>query len=412
MTAPTLSATAEPTTPVGRGWMWRFNLAWVGIMIGLFGPIQILLPNQAENIDPANKEFILALVTALGALCSTVANPLWGALSDRTTSRFGRRMPWIVVGAVVGAMALVGVGATSSVLLMALGWCVVQTALNAPWAALTAVVPDQVPAPQRGSAAGWLGLAQMLGAFIAIGVATVLPGVAGYAACAVVMLLVLVPFVRRRQDSVLPKSQQPSWSWGGFVRGFWINPRDYPDFGWAWLTRFLFNLSNAAALVYLLYFLRDELNRDNAETGVLILGAVNAVGVVLAVVVSGVWSDRLGRRKVFVTASGVIMAAAGVMLAVSPTWAMAIPTAFVLGIGFGVYTSVDFALITEVLPAAAARGKDMGVLNIASSLPQVLAPAIAAVVVTHVGGYPMLFLISGIVSAVGAVLVRFIKSVD
>jgi MFS family permease len=127
--------------------------------------------------------------------------------------------------------------------------------------------------------------------------------------------------------------------------------------------------------------------------------------------VAGVWSDRVGRRRVFVLWSGVIMAGAAMTLAVWPVWPVALVAAAVLGIGFGAYTSVDFALLTQVLPAAVDRGKDLGVLNIASALPQVLAPVLAAPIVTSLGGYSTLYGASAVVGLAGAVLVYRIRSV-
>jgi MFS family permease len=90
---------------------------------------------------------------------------------------------------------------------------------------------------------------------------------------------------------------------------------------------------------------------------------------------------------------------------------MAIVAAVLLGIGFGAYTAVDFALVTQVLPAVSDRGKDLGVLNIASALPGVIAPAIAAPIATSPGGYPALFAVSGVISILGSVLVARIRSV-
>src|SRR5690606_31478097 len=401
----------EPTDNVRWPWTLRYNTAWIGVMVGFYGPIQVLLPNQAEAIAAESKETVLAWVFGVGALFSVVFNPLWGALSDRTVSRYGRRLPWIALGGIAGAASLVLLSTADTVTELIIGWCLVQTALNAPWAALTAVVPDQVPHRQRRAAAGYLGLAQMLGVVIATGLAGVLPGAAGYLACAVVLLVSLVPFLVQRRDPPLPPGRRSPWDLRGFLRGFWVSPRRYPDFGWAWLTRFLLNLSNGLLLAYLLYYLRDELGIADAESALLVLTVVNVLGVMAAVVISGVWSDRLARRKVFVTASGLIMAAAGFLLAGVSSYPVAIVAAAVIGIGFGVYTSVDFALITQVLPAAADRGKDLGVLNISNALPQVVAPALAAPLVTQLGGYPTLFAASGLVAVLGAVLVGRIKSV-
>jgi len=402
--------TVEPTEPVSRSWAWRFNLAWVGMMVGLFGPIQVLLPNQAEAISPDHKEWVLGFVTALGATCALVFNPLWGALSDRCTSRFGRRLPFVVYGTLAGIGGLILLSTAEDVGRMVLAWCLVQTALAAPWAALTASVPDQVPVVNRGRVAGWLGLAQMIGVFVAIGLATIFPGRNGYLACAAVLIPAVLPFLLLRRDAVLAREDRDPWSWRAFGRSLWIDPRRYPDFGWAWFTRFLVNLGYTLVLVYLLYYLRDEVGRDNAEADLLLLSVVNAFGVMLAVVVSGVYSDRLGRRKPFVAASSVAIGGAAI-IAMVPQFPVLILAAFVVGVGFGVYTAVDFALITQVLPEAAARGKDMGVLNIAAALPQVVAPAIAAPVVS-LSGYPLLFALAAVAAVASGWLVRRIKNVD
>ena len=83
----------------------------------------------------------------------------------------------------------------------------------------------------------------------------------------------------------------------------------------------------------------------------------------------------------------------------------------IMGGGYGIYLSVDNALVTQVLPAVRDRAKDLGVVNIASSAPQVLAPAIAAPVVRSLGGYPMLYLITAIVTILGSIFVYRIRSV-
>lgn len=274
-------------------------------------------------------------------------------------------------------------------------------------------MPDRVPRLQRGSVGGWLGAAQILGVVGGTGLATAAGGVgAGYVACAVFTAVGVLPYALRYKDLQLPPTQRPVWSWPGFVRGFWLSPRRYPDLGWAWLTRFLINLSNALVLLYLLYYLRDSLHYHDPDQGVLILTAVNGLTLLATVVVGGVWSDRVGRRKPFVIWSGVLMAIATAVLAGWQTWPGAITAAAVLGVGFGVFTSVDFALMTDVLPKALDRGKDLGVINVANALPQVAAPALAAPIVTYLGGYRVLYLVSAVIGMVGALLVRRIRGVD
>ncbi|MFE9018730.1 MFS transporter [Streptomyces sp. NPDC007808] len=412
----TVDAPADPTERVGRGWTAALGLANVAIWVGWYGPLQILLARQAEDFAPGtgmSKETLLAWVTGAGAVVSLAANPFFGALSDRTTARRGRRTPWIVAGAAGGALSLLLLAGAGGLWSMAVGWCLVQLTLNAAFAAVTAAVPDRVPRLQRGTVGGWLGAAQILGAVAGTGLATAAGGIAaGYAACAVFTLAGVLPYVLRSGDLRLAVADRPAWSWRSFARGFWLSPRRHPDFGWAWLTRFLINLSNALVILYLLYYLRDRLHHDDPEQGVLILTAVNSVTLLATVVVGGVWSDRVGRRKPFVRWSGVLMAAATALLAVWQTWPAAIVVAGLLGVGLGVFMSVDFALMTDVLPRAADRGKDLGVINVANALPQVAAPALAAPIVTHLGGYEVLYLVAAGVGIAGAVLVGRIRGVD
>ncbi len=412
----TLDALAEPADRVGRGWTAALSLANVAIWVGWYGPLQILLARQAEDFAPGtgmSKETLLAWVTGVGAAVSLAANPFFGALSDRTAARWGRRTPWIVAGTAGGALSLLLLAGASGLWVMAVGWCLVQLTLNAAFAAVTAAVPDRVPRLQRGSVGGWLGAAQILGAVVGTGLATAAGGIAaGYVACAVFTAAGVLPYVLRYRDLRLGAADRPAWSWGAFARGLWLSPRRYPDFGWAWLTRFLINLSNALVLLYLLYYLRDRLHHEDPEQGVLILTAVDTVALLATVVVGGVWSDRVGRRKPFVRWSGVLMAAATALLAGWQTWVGAIVVAALLGVALGVFMSVDFALMTDVLPTARDRGKDLGVINVANALPQVAAPALAAPIVTHLGGYRVLYAVAAAIGLAGAVLVGRIRGVD
>ncbi|MER5855359.1 MFS transporter [Streptomyces sp900105245] len=414
-TAGAPAALAEPTVRVGRGWTAALSLANGAIWVGWFGPLQILLASQAEDFAPGagmSKETLLAWVTGAGAVVSLVANPLFGALSDRTTARAGRRTPWIVAGTAGGALALLLLAGAGGVATMAAGWCLVQLTLNAAFAAVTAAVPDRVPRLQRGTVGGWLGAAQILGVVAGTGLAAAASGVrAGYAACAVFTVVGVLPYVLCHRDLRLARADRPAWSLRSFAAGFWTSPRRHPDLAWAWLTRFLINLGNSLVLLYLLYYLRDRLHHPDPGRGVLILTAVNSLTLTATVVAGGVWSDRVGRRKPFVVWSGVLMAVATALLAGWQTWPGAIVAAAVLGVGFGVFTSVDFALMTDVLPKALDRGKDLGVINVANALPQVAAPALAAPIVTHLGGYRALYLFSAAVGLAGAVLVNRIRGV-
>jgi MFS family permease len=428
-TTPTPAALAEPTVVPPSRWVALLALASVGLWAGFFGPIQVLLAQQAEALDAADKEQVLALVTGVGAFVSVVCNPLAGAFSDRTTLRAGRRLPWLVGGAVGGALSLVVLSVAPNVPVMLLGWCGVQATLNAMLAAVTAMIPDQVPVERRGRIGGIAAVAQTVGVVAGTGIAAATGSIAaGYLTIAAFLILLAVPFSLSSRDVALPPSYRPPFSLRAFLASFWISPRSYPDFGWAWLTRFLVNLGNALGLLYLLYFLQDVLgfSSDEAENRVFVLTAIYALTLVLTTVVAGAWSDRLARRKVFVIWSGLVSGCAAALLGIGQTWPAALAAAVVMGCAYGIYTAVDFALITEVLPAAVDRAKDLGVINIANALPQVLAPVLAGVllyVVKALGGvvdphgsgfsvgYFAVYFLAFLASVLGSVFVTRIRGV-
>jgi len=225
------------------------------------------------------------------------------------------------------------------------------------------------------------------------------------------VVVLAVPYVLGSRDVPLPRSQRPDFSLRTFVRGFWISPRLHPDFAWAWLTRFLVNLGNSLGTLLLYFYLQDAVDYPDPEFGVLVLTVVYAVFIVASTVLFGLWSDRLGRRKVFVVVSGVVTGLGALILAIVPTWPGAIAGAVVFGIGYGVYLSVDFALCTEVLPAAEARAKDLGVINIAVALPQVFAPFVGSFLIASAGGYVTLYAVACGVCLLGSVFVRNIHGV-
>jgi MFS family permease len=340
------------------------------------------------------------------------ADPVAGAWSDRTMSRFGRRRPWVLAGAVVSATALVVLSGQHTIAGVAGGWCLAQAGMNAMQAGIVAPVPDHVPVPQRGAVSGWLGLPQVIGVIVAVFLVTeAIPGSRGYLLLAVLVVGCAVPFSVGVPDHGLV--QRPS---GGLTAG-WIAPLRDHDFGWAWLTRFLMVFGNSVAVLYLLYFLRDRVRYSalfpgqTAEDGLVKLLLVYTVVVVVTAVASGALSDRSGRRRRPVVVSGVLMAVPAVMLALWPTWPVVLVAAGVLGLGFGTYLSVDQALITQVLPTADGHGRDLGLISVASSSGQALAPAIAAPVVTYLGGYTALYLCVGVIVLLGSAAVGRIRAV-
>src|SRR5450755_4934421 len=162
--------------------------------------------------------------------------------------------------------------------------------------------------------------------------------------------------------------------------------------------------------LYLLYFLRDAVHYAHPDQGLLVLIIIYTGCVVLTAIVGGMISDRLGRRKAIVTIGGALMGAAALLLTFVETWPAAIVAAVLYGTGFGAYLAVDQALITQVLPEARDRAKDLGIINIAILGPAAIGALLAAPLVS-LGGYPTLFAATAVVAIAGSVFVWKIKSV-
>jgi len=411
-------ALAEPTVPVRKRWVAQLGLACMGLWMASLTPLQILLPKQVQNIAPHDKFLVIGLVHALGAIAAIVATPLVGALSDRTSDAGavgklrGRRHRWTLGMAILSAICLVLISQQVTVIGVLGLWALFSVFQNGQYASLSASIPDHVPVRQRATVAGWVGMPQALGLVIGVElVATVFTKqTAGYTLLAVVMLVFVLPFVFSTADPPLSKADREPFSARQLLEAFKVDLRAYPDFGWAWITRFLASLSISMGTLYLYYFLRDAVNYPHPTKGLTTLILIYTVCVIITATVGGRISDRMGKRKMIVTVSGALMGCAALLLTFVETWPAAMIAAVLFGTGFGAYLAVDQALITQVLPSAESRGKDLGLINIAIAGPAAVGGLLAALLVT-VGHYPTLFASTAVCAAVGATLVWRIKSV-
>ncbi|MFJ8910520.1 MFS transporter [Amycolatopsis sp. NPDC102389] len=408
-------ALAEPVARVRAGWMSLLFFANIALWLGVYAPIQVLLPKQAELLDAANKEAVFSVVTGVGAVVALIANPAVGLLSDRTCSARGRRHPWTAAGAAVAAAGLLVLAFAPNVAVMVLGWCLVQAGLNGMLAMLVSAIADRVPVPQRAQVGGLVGIAQMLGTVLGAVVVVVMLDLAGlplgYAVCAAIVLAGAAAFVLRTPDARLPVAFRPSARTRDVLANLWISPRRHPDFAWAWGCHFMINLGNAFGTLYLLFFLKDAVHYEDPDTGLLIMMGLYGAALIVGALIAGHFSDKSGRRKPYVLAASAVMAVAALLLVVWQNWTAALAASPLLGVGFGAYMAVALAMLTQVLPTAQDRAKDLGVINIANSLPQVVAPMLTAPILAYLGGYSSLFAASALSTVIAAVLVTRVKGV-
>lgn len=405
------------TTRVGWGFVTLYALSYTGGALVFLAPLLVSLAlkvNDLVGIDAAPGA--LAMVTGTGSLLAIVANPLFGRLSDRTTARAGMRRPWMVTGLVLGAVGTLLVATAPNIGVVLVGWWTCQVFLNATLAAQAAVLPDQVPAEQRGLVSGVLGLsvpvASVVGTFLvqAFRHSTLLM----FAAPLVVGAAAVLLFVWRLPDRRLAPSDRPPWSLHELAGTFYVSPRRNPDFAWAFASRFLLVMAYAFLVTYQAYYLLAQVGSTEEDVPRQVyLGTVaQSVALVVVAPLAGRVSDRLGRRKVFVMGAAVVYAAALAVIAASHTFGGYLLGMALGGIGFGMYMAVDLALVVDVLSDPLTAAKDLGVLNIAGALPFAVAPALAPSLLSLGGGsYSMLYAVAAACALCGAAAVVPIKGV-
>jgi MFS family permease len=404
-------ATSDPTVRVPVAWTTRFTLLWLGFWMAWLVPIQLVLPNQFDAVDAAHKVRDFGITNGAAGAVALIALPLFGALCDRTTSRFGRRRVWMAAGVLVFAAALAVTGLQDSWTGVMICWLFASLGFSMASAGLFAAVADQVPIAQRGIISGAIFGPQALGLLVGLVILTqvVTSNAGGYVVLTVFLLILSLPFVLRYREAFVARSKAPL-SLRGLAAAMWVSPRQYPDFAWAFGGRVAVNIGNALGTTYLLYFFQ-HLHLHDPDNALLITTAIYLVFTLLTTYGGGTLSDRTGRRRVFVVVASVLQAIAALLLVAWPSFEAALIAAAFLGAGYGAFLSVDQALVTQVLPDAQSRAKDLGIMNIGNNVPQSLAPLAAALIIDQLGGYRVLFGTAGVFTIIGAVMVYRIKSV-
>ena len=414
-------AAPEPESPavhgVGWGFISLYTLAYVGTILLFLAPLLVTLAlkvNSLVGIEQAPNS--LALIAGIGAFLALFANPVFGRMSDRTSSRLGMRRPWMVIGLVGGSLGILIVALAPSIPVVLAGWCIAQLFFNALLAVMVAVLPDQVPTVQRGLVSGVLGVCPPIASVTGTFVVQLFTGnqlAMFLVPCAIGGFFILL-FAATLKDRRLAKADKPTWSLRQFVSTFYVNPRRSPDFAWAFASRFMFVLAYAFLTTYQAYYLLDKIGSAEADVPQQIfLGTlVQSVVLVAASLVGGKLSDRTGRRKIFVLVASIVYGLAMFVIAIASNFNGFLVGMAIGGLGFGVYMAVDLALVADVLPDKDNTAKDLGVMNIAGALPSSIAPAIAPVILAIGGGsYGALYAVAGVCAIIGGVAILPVKRV-
>ena len=383
----------------------------------------VLIQNQIDSVVPkGSQNTAIGAALGIGGVLAVTVPPIVGAWSDRLSTRFGRRRPIMVAGALLTLPGLVILAAASNYVEVIIGYAIIQFFFNAAGAAYAGIIPDVVPAQEVGRASGFLATMTQLGIGAGLGVTSLMGGSRpAYLVMGAVAVLSLGPTVwAARGEGDTPVPPHPKRAFADSAREF-LRPLHEGDFAWVVFTRLMISSGITAVLYFLLNFFRDVVLRTSTGANSF---TSNWLLVVVATAIpfglfGGLLSDRIKRRKIFVYVAGAAQGlVALVFIALYPT---AQPLVFALGVaygvGYGLYFAVDWALACDTLPDPKASAKDMGLFHIALTLPQAVIPLFGGPLIDALngphgnGGYRIVFSSAILFLFLGTVLVSRIKVV-
>ena len=431
-TSPVLATEPRPVSLLEQ---ININVFWLANQFHWNAIISVIIPSMvAKLLDPAQKDINLTLVVAWGTLAAVVVNPLVGAISDYATFRMGRRRPFMLIGTFFNILALIAFAfapyLNPGLLLPAFAvlFLLLQASnnfANSPW---SAIIADKVPVRQRGLTAGINGLCLLLGTAIGSVVAGLIINkqdaldvykneiVWIFLLIAVVQIIVVAYTVLTVKETPLPPEARQQFRFGPFLRKFFFKPSQYPDLSWVLLARLLVQMGIWTIFYFLQYYADDVLHVSGEK---FIGGQFLPILLIASLptsLLAGWASDRWG-RKGLVYLSGVMMTLVCVLFIFFQSTSISLIAALFFGIGYGAYSSVDWALVADALPPTDEAGKFLGIWSAMGILPQVVGIAIGGILLqilhtmpNHLG-YTTLFAVTVIYFALGTAVIYQVKGV-
>lgn len=387
-----------------------FNILW---MTAGTAASQVLLPNRFTNLDIGQPEAVLAWMNSVSIIFALIANVVFGAISDNTHSRFGKRTPWIPLGGVIAGVAYYMTSIATSLFGIVAWWSVLQVGVNIMIAPCVAILSDRVPARIRGTLSAFYGVGQILGQSLGalVGAQFVMNERTGFLIGTVIWLFtgfITIAIIPREKPSL---DDGERFSLRKVVMQFRPPTRNARDFYLALVGRMCLIFGYNMIMAYQLYVCMNHIGLDNegAADVVAEMATITMVVSLVTSLASGPISDRLGRRKLPIAIASVVIAVGFAVPWLVPTSMSMLVMAGVVGLGYGIYMAVDQALNVDVLPDPNEAGKDLGILNLANTLGQVVAPIITSSLVIATGSYAAIFPVAIAAVIVGAVVIMFIR---
>ncbi|MFD1670738.1 MFS transporter [Agrilactobacillus yilanensis] len=373
-----------------------------------------LIPQLFSQIDSAHKVWAVGILAMVSSLTAAITNLLFGALSDVTRTRLGKRKPYIIMGTIVTAISLIAIANVKSVVVIIGIWVITAGAENAVAATIYAQISDRIAPRWRGTISTFYGVGgtivpQLFAILAAQFLGDVRFGLYVMAAIAVVLMIVHILLAQEKSNLDEPKVTMNKQN---AIEHFSLPTKGARDYYLALFGKFFMVLGHTIITTYLLYIFTDYMSMNDKSAGAAISvfsSIMLFIGLIFALV-SGILADKLKRVKLPVSIATYLLGIAALFpLFDANPWTM-----YVYGVlaamGTGIYNSVDGALNLDVLPSAETAGKDLGLINLGVTGAQMLGALIASIIVTELG-YQSIFIFSVVMEVVGGFLISAIRSV-
>jgi len=350
----------------------------------------IILPLRVlDFVSESEKATYLGILTFAGLIVAMVVQPIIGAISDRSGFSWGRRRPYILLGAIAAMPFLAGIGYGGSYVAILITWCLLQASSNTAQAPYQGFIPDLVPGGgKRGRASGMKSLLEIVG-----GVALIYPialfmdrystgegspwlwlalgtlGIVLLGAMTATLLTVKErPGVGGSQVPLLPT----------LYKSFKIDVKANRDFIWFLVSRLLIIMAFTTIQTFGLYFIKDVIGIANPAEAMAKFLIVAVAGMLAVVYPAGRLSDKVGRQPITV-ASGLLGALGILLLFFFPSYGYLMLCSGLVGISSGAFMSANWALATDLV-AKGEEARYLGLANLATAGGAALARLIGPVI--------------------------------
>lgn len=351
------------------GFLLRNALANAGGMIAFLPLLSLLLPIKVELVAGDDRMNVLTAAVLAGALAASGSNVLFGWLSDVAVDRGIGRRPCVGFGLALVALSYALVALADSPRAVVLSIAFFQFAVNALLAPMFAIMADEIPDSHKRTAGGLLALGPPFGA--AVSTLLMIWPLSEGVRLAIVTLAVIVCIAPLLASRAVPAADIPETPVEAQVLR--------RDLVIAWSSRFLAQVAGAIIAAYLIYYFESISPGTPQGTIAAMVAPLLLLSYIVPVLIAvpiGRWSDRIGRGKPFLLAAALVAALGLIGMALAQDWTQAAVAFAVHSCGWSIFLALHAGFAMQLLPNPRRRGRDLGLLNLTNTLPQLVGPAL------------------------------------